>query len=108
MEGYQYLMINSKTGKETFICGPPAVSPNKKYLVASNLDLIAGFVYNGIEMYDIEADSLKLNWRRELTKWGANEIAWINDHTLIAKKQQQDSVTQKFLDAYIRISCVKK
>lgn len=107
-EGFQYLMINAKTGKETYLCGAPAISPNKKYLAAAGCDLQAGFVFNGIEMYDIESDSLKLNWSRELTKWGADELAWINDHTLIAKKQRLDSTGSNLLSSYIKLSCVGK
>ena len=107
-EWFSYLAVNSKTGKETYLCGEPAVSPNKKYLAASCCDLQAGFVFNGIEMYDVESDSLKLNWKRELTKWGANELAWIDDHNLIVKKQQLDSASQNLVSSYIKLSCGAK
>ncbi len=106
-EAYQYLIVNAKTGKETYICGAPAVSPNKKYLLTSNFDLIAGFVYNGMEMYDVGSDSLKTNWKRELTKWGACDIAWIDDNTLVAKKQRIDSTTQNSVSSYVKITCSK-
>lgn len=107
-EAFQYLMINAKTGKETYMCGSPAVSPNKKYLAASCCDLQAGFVFNGIEMYDVEKDSLKLNWKRELRKWGADDITWLNDHTLIAKKQAVDTATSNLVSSFIKLSCVEK
>jgi hypothetical protein len=108
MEWFSYLVVNSKTGKETYICGAPAVSPNKKYLAASCCDLQAGFVYNGIEMYNVESDSLKLNWKRELTKWGADELVWMNDHTLIVKKQRLDSTSSNVLSSFIKLSCIGK
>lgn len=108
MEWFSYLAINAKTGKETYICGAPAVSPNKKYLAASCFDLQAGFVFNGIQMYDIGKDSLIPNWNRELTKWGANEIAWINDHTLVAKKLSIDTASSNLVSSYIKLSCVGK
>lgn len=104
-EAFQYLMINSKTGKETYMCGAPAVSPNKKYLAAACCDLQAGFVFNGIEMYDVESDSLKSNWKHELTKWGANELVWLDDHNLILKKQQLDSSSQNLVSSFIKLSC---
>ncbi len=107
-EAFTYLLINNKTGKETFLCGVPAVSPNKKYLAASCCDLQAGFVFNGIEMYDVESDSLKLNWKRELTKWGADELTWLDDHILILKKQRLDSASQDLVSSYIKLSCVGK
>jgi len=108
MEWFSYLAINAKTGKETYMCGAPAVSPNKKYLASSCFDLQAGFVFNGIEMYDIEKDSLKLNWKRELTKWGAEELAWMDDHTLVAKKLSIDTASSNLVSSYIKLSCVGK
>jgi hypothetical protein len=108
MEWFSYLAINAKNGKETYLCGAPAVSPNKKYLVSSCCDLQAGFVFNGIEMYNIEKDSLKLNWKRELTKWGADDITWMNDHVLIAKKLQVDSASSNLVSSFIKLSCVGK
>ncbi|MBK7669436.1 MAG: hypothetical protein IPJ32_20085 [Sphingobacteriaceae bacterium] len=107
-ESFEYLMINTKTGKETFISGIPAISPNNKYLAASSCDLQAGFVLNGIEMYDIESDSLKLNWRRVLNKWGANELVWLSNHTLIAEKYQLDSSSHNLVSSSIKLSCVGK
>ncbi len=107
-EAFQYLMINAKTGKETYMCGAPAIAPNKKYLAAACCDLQAGFVFNGVEMYDIESDSLKLNWKRELTKWGADELVWLDDHNLLLKKQQIDSSKQNLVSSFIKLSCVQK
>jgi hypothetical protein len=107
-ESFTYLLVNEKNGKETYMCGIPVVSPNKKYLAATCCDLEAGFVFNGIEMYDVGADSLIPVWKRELSKWGADEMAWMDDHSLIVKKQQYDTAHQNLVSSFIKLSCCSK
>jgi hypothetical protein len=106
-EASAYLMVNADNGKETYMCGKPAISPNKKYLVSSNCDLQAQFDFNGFQMYDITKDSLKLNWDRGLTTWGADNVAWINDNTLVVEKMYLDT-NQNVHTGFVKISCVAK
>lgn len=103
-EGFTYLMVNADNGRETYMCGLPVVSPDKKHLAASYFDLQAQFVFNGIEMYDVTKDSLKLKWRRELTKWGADNITWMNNNTLLAEKMYLDT-NQNVHTGFIKIFC---
>jgi hypothetical protein len=107
-ESFSYLLVNENTGKETYMCGIPVVSPSKKFLAATCCDLDAGFVFNGVQMYDVAADSLVPVWKRELTKWGANEMAWMNDHSLVVKKQQYDTAHQNLVSSFIKLSCCSK
>jgi hypothetical protein len=107
-EFFTYLLVNERTGKETYMCGIPVVSPNKKYLAATCCDLDAGFVFNGLQMYDVGSDSLLPVWKRELTKWGADEMAWINDHELVIKKQLYDTAHQNLVSSFIKLSCCGK
>jgi hypothetical protein len=103
-EAFAYLMVNADNGKETYMCGLPSLSPNKKYVAASCFDLQAGFVFNGIQMYDVMKDSLKPNWSRELTKWGADNITWLDDHNLLAEKMYLDT-SQNVHTSFVKIAC---
>ncbi len=105
-EAFAYLMVNAENGKETYMCGTPSVSPNKKYVAASCFDLQAGFVFNGIQMYDVIQDSIKPNWSRELSKWGADHITWMNDDVLLAEKMYLDT-NQNVHTAFVKITCGK-
>lgn len=107
-ESFSYLLINERTGKETYMCAIPVVSPNKKYVAATCCDLEAGFVFNGVQMYDVTEDSLLPVWKRELTKWGADEMAWTDDHNLVLKKQQYDTVQHNLVSSFIKLSCCGK
>ena len=104
-ESFTYLLVNEKNGKETYMCGIPVVSPNKKHLAATCCDLEAGFVFNGVQMYDVTSDSLFPVWERELSKWGADEMAWMNNHSLVVKKQQYDTAHQNLVSSFIKLSC---
>lgn len=90
-EAFTYLMINANSGKETYMCGIPTLNPNKTKLVSGCFDLEAGFVFNGLQMFTISKDSLQQNWSRELTNWGANNLAWINNNNFVAEKIELDS-----------------
>lgn len=90
-EAFTYLMINANNGKETYMCGIPSLNPNKTKLVTGCFDLEAGFVFNGLQMFSITKDSLQQNWSRELTTWGANNVAWINNNHFMAEKIELDS-----------------
>lgn len=91
-EAFSYLMVNAKSGKETYLCGIPAISPDKSKVIAGCFDLQAGFVFNGLQLFEITSDSLSLTWSRELTKWGADNLAWINNSSFIAEQIQTDSL----------------
>lgn len=105
-EAFTYLVINAENGKEAYLCGVPAVSPNSKYLAASCFDLQAGFVFNGIQMYEITKDSLKMDWSRELGKWGADHITWMDNHTLLAEKMYLDT-SQNIHTGFVKIVYTK-
>ncbi len=101
-ESYSFILINANTGKENSLCGMPVVSPNNKHVVAAGFDLQAAFVFNGLQMYEVTSDSLKLNWSRELIRWGANNVAWLDNDNLMVEKLYVDS-TMSIRKSYIKI-----
>jgi hypothetical protein len=106
-ESYSFLVVNAKTGHENYLCGFPEVSPNKKHVAAAGFDLQAGFVFNGIQMYDVTPDSLKPNWNRELSKWGANNLTWLDNDNLMLEKMSVDTAMQ-VVKSYIKLSSAGK
>ncbi|MFP9112902.1 hypothetical protein ACLI1A_03100 [Flavobacterium sp. RHBU_3] len=88
-EEYDYLLIDNKTGDIARVCGLPVVSPDGKKIVSGNVDLIATFTYNGIELLD-SRNIIKPIAARELNTWGPEEIKWKDNHTLFVKAQIAD------------------
>lgn len=102
-EAFAYLAVNAANGHETRLWGEPAVSPDQSRIAASCFDLQAGFVYNGVQLFKVGSDSLMPVGERELSTWGADHIAWLDNDHLLAEKLRLDS-SQNVLTSYIKIS----
>ena len=103
-EWYNYLIINQATGKITHACGPPVVSPDLNYIMSCNEDLLAGFTFNGFELYTVEKDSLRLTGTKELTDWGPENIKWIRNDEILVKQNIFDTTEENYIRTnYIRL-----
>lgn len=89
-EGGGYLVINENSGEMVHIIDPLVVSPSKKYAIAGNCDLVAGYTFNGIELYEIQNNNLVLVGKKELEGWGPKKLYWQNDSTLIGERNVFD------------------
>lgn len=88
-EEYDYLLIDNITGDIVHVCGLPVVSPDGRRIVSGNVDLIATFTYNGIELLDSD-NITKPMAARELNTWGPEVIKWKDNQTLFVKAQIAD------------------
>ena len=93
-EGYCWMLVNRKNGHKTEIKGLPFISLDNKMIIAINSDLEAGYSFNGIELYSIMSDSLKLEFSRE-TKWGPKDLKWLSGSRILLKREliHFDSIT---------------
>jgi hypothetical protein len=103
IESYNYLLIDKTTGDTSYVCGYPVLSPDKKYFICGNTDLIAGFVFNGFDMYEVKDKKIKLVGQRYLNNWGPENIKWQDDSTLFAQRTVLDTT----LSTMTRIDHVK-
>ena len=81
-EGGTYSLINDKSGKEIEIYGFPKPSPNSKMLFTSNPDVMAGFEYNGIEIYGFVKGKLEKLFMKEFENVEPHAPKWIDDETV--------------------------
>jgi len=88
-EWHNYLLIDGKTGSQTVLWGKPVVSPNGKYIVSGNTDLVAQFTDNGIQLFE-SGNAPKVIGEKTLQLWGPEEIRWGNDKTLFVKANVAD------------------
>lgn len=93
-EGNSWLLVNRKNGFKEYINGEPFISKDNKKIITISCDLIAGYNFNGIELYSITKDSLITEFRKE-TKWGPIDMKWINNNQLLLKREilHFDSIT---------------
>jgi hypothetical protein len=92
-EGSGYSLINYQTGDTTTLSGKPVLSPDKKYFICGNADLMAGFNINGFELFE-NLPKPKFLSARELMKWGPEQIKWVNDTVLLVKATVLDSTAE--------------
>ncbi|MEO6305610.1 MAG: hypothetical protein ABIP51_20780 [Bacteroidia bacterium] len=88
-EAFDVWLINKQTGDSLITIGFPAVSPDKKKFVCTNVDLEAAFSSNGIELFKNEDNKYTSVGFRELNDWGPERAMWKNDTTLIIKAMQR-------------------
>ncbi|OGC85492.1 MAG: hypothetical protein A2142_07545 [candidate division Zixibacteria bacterium RBG_16_48_11] len=61
-EGFDYLLINDRTGKQTTLREIPVLSPDARRLVTTVTDLVADYLVNGIQIWRFTDHDLVLEW----------------------------------------------
>lgn len=93
-EWYNYYLINHYTGDTTVLSGYPEVSPDHRFIVSGNSDLVAGFTFNGLEFYQMDNKKLKIIDTKQLGTWGPSELFWANNSTLVVQRDLIDTTQE--------------
>lgn len=93
-EGNCWMLVNRKNGLKKYIIGIPYISLDNKKIITINTDLDAAYSFNGIELYLITNDSLKLEFSRK-TQWGPKDLKWLSNNRILLKRElvHLDSIT---------------
>lgn len=83
-EWFSYDLVSKTTGEVESTIGLPQLSPDGKYFICSNSDLIAGFTDNGFELYEYRQGKIRKVDGRLLEKWGPDVIKWKSADQLLA------------------------
>lgn len=105
-ESFGYILINQTTGKEVYLWNKPVLSPDNKYLLIGSLDIEAGFIPNGFQLWSIENDSLKLQWEKEIENWGAEKLIWTNDNHIWGEQTYRDQVSGELKTRLIKLRMI--
>jgi|ERR1043165_1360748 hypothetical protein len=90
-EWFNYFLISDSTGDTTILWGEPQISPDHKYIFTGNVDLDAGYTYNGFQLFTVEDRTLWLIGDVHLDNWGPSEIKWLSNTELLVKRDVWDS-----------------
>jgi hypothetical protein len=85
-EGNCWMLVNRKNGFKKYIGGLPYISLDNKQILTTNMDLEAGYSFNGFELYSILADSLKTEFSKT-TVFGPTDVKWINENEFLLKRE---------------------
>lgn len=94
-ESFEYMVVNSETGKSFKTWGLPVFNKEKTMAIVGNFDLMAGFTNNGIQLFAQDSIGWNLKAQWIIDDWGPGYLAWMNDSVILSKKfviDQTDSV----------------
>lgn len=102
----EYLLISDKTGVITKVWGEPKLSPDKKHIACASNAIGYDIMPNGIQIWLVQKDNLKLEWESKQEQWGPIDIIWVNENKFYFTKIIPDFIsnTQKEERRYAEIS----
>ena len=84
---YNYtVLINQYSGDTINTIAPGPISPSKRLMLCSNVDLESQYTENGIEIFELSDNRHTKIGFTEILNWGLFEIEWISDTRLKAVK----------------------
>jgi hypothetical protein len=95
-EWYNTILVDRENGDTTITIGRPIVSPDKKYVMCGNVDLLATFTFNGLELYKLNKGKLDKIGQIELIDWGPSNIYWKDDNIIFIKQTRIDKENQEY------------
>jgi len=96
-EGDCRMLVNKKNGYKRYIGGLPYISNDGKKIMVIYKDLDAQYSFNGIQLFSVLQDSLKLEFSRYIDSWGPDYIKWINENQVLIKRDSLSSHDFKLL-----------
>ncbi len=105
-ETEEYLLISDKTGVITKVWGEPKLSPDKKHIACASNAIGYDIMPNGIQIWLVQKDTLKLDWESKQEQWGPMDIIWVTENKFYFTKHIPNfiSYTQKEERRYAEIS----
>jgi hypothetical protein len=89
-EWFSYVLVNVRSGELQHTLGFPQLSPDKRFFIASNADLVAQFNPNGFELYEIRKNGPVMIQNYIAESWGPEKIKWKDADTFYAEISQVD------------------
>ncbi len=80
-EGYTYLLINDKSGREKAIWGFPKIAPDGQHMIVVNADSGNGQTKNGIQILGFKNDRLAVLMEKEMTDFKPYTPKWFDSET---------------------------
>lgn len=85
-EAWDYVLVDLRTGDSVVVPASPDPSPTGRRLAVTSMDFQNGFAPTIVEVWRVDADSIRLEWREKTgesfpdnTGWGVSEWRWLDD-----------------------------
>jgi hypothetical protein len=81
-EGGTYYLVNLKNGKDKDIISSPVISPDRKRIAVSNVDLESQYTPNVLSVYSLRSNDLVTEFLERPADWGAGNLRWVTNEEL--------------------------
>lgn len=86
IEGDEYILINRRNGFAVSTYGKPYFAPDNSSFITISIDIVAGFNFNGIEYYTVQADTFRKEFALPMDWCGPVNAKWLTDNSIILEK----------------------
>jgi len=91
--GYEWIewqLLDGRTGRIETVIAPPVPSPDGSRFLCAQEDIVAGFIYNGIQVWRLDPHGLVLEFEDVDVPWGPVDAAWEDNSTITFRKHSYD------------------
>ena len=90
-EGSDSKLINKYNGDQVNILDTdPVLSPDTNLMIFYNMDIIARYSMNGIQLLEIKDDEIIFIFEEEVSGWGPTDVCWKDNSTLYIEQSWMD------------------
>ncbi|OGI48644.1 MAG: hypothetical protein A2151_09790 [Candidatus Muproteobacteria bacterium RBG_16_65_34] len=82
-EGGTRYLLNLRTGKDTDIVGDPILSPDKKRIAVSNVDIESRYTPNVLSVHEVRPNGLTTEFLEKPVDWGPGNLRWVTNQELL-------------------------
>lgn len=107
-ESFDYVLVDQNDGTENHLWGEPVFSPDKKYFITSQVDLEAGFVPNGFQLWSAENNKPLRLWELIINDWGADKLIWTKNNFIIGEQTYRDEASGELKQRVIKIPLISR
>lgn len=108
-EGFDYLLVNLKTGQETQLAGLPIFSPDFRHMLSIQSDIEIGFNLNSLSLYSLDTDhnsTLSLDAVKTIPRFaeqnniGFSQAKWLTSQRFIFQTDQFEQQDDQTLEVH--------
>lgn len=84
--GYEWtgwILVNGSDGRSVEAISMPIPSPDGNRLLCASQDIMAGFVENGIQIWQVQPGGLVLEFHDLTMQWGPENASWESDSAIV-------------------------
>lgn len=105
-EGGSLILLDQDNGEQINVWSRPVFSPDETHFVTNSMDLEAGYMPNGMQLFEVKDGKASLVWKFEVSDWGPETVNWIDNETIAIQKSGIDyeSEDYSYKSEYVKMS----